>query len=383
MKKDFVFLCIICIVFISSLSGQIIANHTILDKYADIPQQYIDSAKGMWLVVAGESHSAAYRDGLHSLQTIDTNCAVSVKESGTPEAYTASKLRASRGTWGDVSSASGWIYGYGEEDWFTSETAINRTKAGITYCNTNNLTIGAIGFGWCWDPGITDFTDYISATRSYIDYCADSIDTKVFFTTGTVDSYTGETGYLKYLGYKSIRDSVAAHPSWILFDYADILCYDNDGNDSTTTWDTHTYPVIASKNLQGSGTGHIGMNGALRLAKAMWWMLARMKGWDGVVTEVQFDKPYKTIPTQITLDQNYPNPFNPSTTIAYHLLSANHVTLKVFDVLGREIATLVNDVQQPGNKSVRFEASTLSSGIYFYRLQAGSFTATKKLILLK
>jgi hypothetical protein len=385
MKKDFVFLCITCIVFISSLSGQIIANHTIIDKYADIPQQYIDSVKGMWLVVAGESHSAAYRDGLHSLQTIDTNYAVSVKESGTPEAYTASKLRASRGTWGDLNNATGWNYGYGEEDWLTSETAINRTKAGITYCNTHNLTIGAIGFGWCWDPGITNFTDYISATRSYIDYCADSIDTKVFFTTGTVDSYTGETGYLKYLGYESIRDSVAAHPSWILFDYADILCWDDDGTLTTTTWNGHIYPIITATNLGSANIGHIGSAGAIRLAKAMWWMLARMKGWDGVVpgTGILTDKSDKTTPTQITLDQNYPNPFNPNTTISYRLQSANHVTLKVFDVLGREVTTIVDEVQQSGNKSVRFDASTLASGIYIYRISIDNFSLVKKMMVMK
>jgi hypothetical protein len=89
------------------------------------------------------------------------------------------------------------------------------------------------------------------------------------------------------------------------------------------------------------------------------------------------------LPEEYQLFQNYPNPFNPNTTIAYHLLSTNHVTVKVFDVLGRDVATLVDEVQQPGNKTLRFNASTLASGIYFYRLQAGSFTQTKKLLLLR
>jgi hypothetical protein len=83
------------------------------------------------------------------------------------------------------------------------------------------------------------------------------------------------------------------------------------------------------------------------------------------------------------LGQNYPNPFNPNTTIVYHLPSVNHVSLKVFDALGKEVATLVNEVQQPGNKSVRFDAITLASGIYFYRLQAGLYTQTKKLVFLR
>jgi hypothetical protein len=188
MKIALIILCVMMCATIMPLSGQIIANHTIVDRYADIPQQFIDSVKTMWLVIAGESHSAAYRDGLNRLETLFPKYAVNVVESGTPDNYTDQNLRASRGTWGDLSNETGWIYSYGEEDWFTSETAINRTKAGISYCNSHNLTIGAIGLGWCWDPNIDDqseFNAYINATCSYIDYCADSINTKIIFTSGT------------------------------------------------------------------------------------------------------------------------------------------------------------------------------------------------------
>jgi hypothetical protein len=83
------------------------------------------------------------------------------------------------------------------------------------------------------------------------------------------------------------------------------------------------------------------------------------------------------------LSQNYPNPFNPSTIISYQLPVSGDVTLKVFDVLGREVATLVNEEKQPGVYEVEFVASQLSSGIYFYTLEAGEFRDTKKLILIK
>ena len=83
------------------------------------------------------------------------------------------------------------------------------------------------------------------------------------------------------------------------------------------------------------------------------------------------------------LEQNFPNPFNPSTTISYRLPTQCQVTLKVFDVLGREVATLVSQVEEPGYKSVNFDASGLSSGMYYYRLQAGNFVETKKLLLMK
>jgi len=84
-----------------------------------------------------------------------------------------------------------------------------------------------------------------------------------------------------------------------------------------------------------------------------------------------------------TLKQNYPNPFNPSTTISYQLRTQSNVTLKVFDVLGREVATLVNSVEQAGDKSVNFDAGNLESGVYYYRLQAGDFIEIKKLVLLR
>ncbi|MBC8044195.1 MAG: T9SS type A sorting domain-containing protein, partial [Rhizobacter sp.] len=83
------------------------------------------------------------------------------------------------------------------------------------------------------------------------------------------------------------------------------------------------------------------------------------------------------------LSQNYPNPFNPATTIRYQLASAGQVSLKVFDMLGKEVATLVNERKAAGNYAVPFNANKLSSGIYFYRLQAGGKVETKKMTLLR
>ena len=84
-----------------------------------------------------------------------------------------------------------------------------------------------------------------------------------------------------------------------------------------------------------------------------------------------------------TLKQNYPNPFNPSTTISYNLRTQSFVTLKVYDLLGREVTTLVNNVEEPGFKSVNFNATNLTSGVYYYCLQAGNYSEIKKLVLLK
>ena len=88
-------------------------------------------------------------------------------------------------------------------------------------------------------------------------------------------------------------------------------------------------------------------------------------------------------PLDYSLSQNYPNPFNPSTTISYSIPADGYVTLKVYDVLGNEVASLVDEQKQSGTFDVHFNASALSSGVYYYTLKAGEFTSTKKLVLMK
>jgi len=304
---------------------QIIADHTVVDRFDDIPEEYLAEVKKMWVSFAGESHALGCREGMKSLEAANPVYSVSVVESGTPEPYTAANLRFSGATWGDVAHESGWQYSYGEEDWWTNPRGISRTKAGISYCNTNGFDLAAIGLGWCWDMiygtassgvdpeygchwygisqggidgeiswGIDDednsatgnsvnLEDYLRTTQEYIDYCKDNgYSTKVFFTTGPVDRYyTGESGYQGFLKHERIREFVKEDTTRILFDYADILCYDNDGRQTTITWNGHTFESITSTNLGSGNIGHISSTGAIRLAKAMWWMLARIAGWDG------------------------------------------------------------------------------------------------------
>jgi len=90
-----------------------------------------------------------------------------------------------------------------------------------------------------------------------------------------------------------------------------------------------------------------------------------------------------SIPTQFSLRQNYPNPFNPSTTIEYGLPERTFVELKIFNILGKEVATLVNSTQEAGMHNVTFDASKLTSGVYLYKIKTSKFTEFKKMILLK
>jgi hypothetical protein len=93
------------------------------------------------------------------------------------------------------------------------------------------------------------------------------------------------------------------------------------------------------------------------------------------------------IPKQVTLFQNYPNPFNPSTMINYQLPMISYVTLKIYDILGREVKSLINGLQQAGTHSINFNGSKMASGVYFYRLQInnnkGFYAETKKMLLIR
>ena len=100
-----------------------------------------------------------------------------------------------------------------------------------------------------------------------------------------------------------------------------------------------------------------------------------------VVTAV--DEDMDELPKVYQLEQNYPNPFNPQTTITFALPKESKVTLKMYDALGREVATLVDETMQPGVHDVILNASNIASGVYFYRLIAGDFVQTKKLVVLK
>jgi hypothetical protein len=115
-----------------------------------------------------------------------------------------------------------------------------------------------------------------------------------------------------------------------------------------------------------------------------WWG----SEWGGVYKTISL--PFTTgvgnvdgTPLTFALHQNYPNPFNPATVIRYSIPAASQVTLKVFNLLGQEVATLVNTVQVAGNYETSFNAASLSSGVYIYRIQAGTNVDTKKMMLLK
>ncbi|MGC8596112.1 MAG: T9SS type A sorting domain-containing protein, partial [Candidatus Kryptoniota bacterium] len=104
-----------------------------------------------------------------------------------------------------------------------------------------------------------------------------------------------------------------------------------------------------------------------------------------IVTGIRDDRPASrnTLPTEFSLSQNYPNPFNPSTVISYDIPKKSHVSLKVYNIVGQEVATLFDGEREPGSYVAVFDAGKLSSGVYLYILQAGETRITHKMLLLK
>ncbi|MCP4133780.1 MAG: fibronectin type III domain-containing protein [bacterium] len=311
--------------------SQIIADHTIVDNYANIPQYYIDEVKKMLLNMAGESHARGYLYGLELLESSDSRFAVNPVWDSAPEADTSSYLRVLKAI-----HTSGWDYMAGEEDIWTSASAVTGVNSHLEYCRNLSNTIDVFGWGWCWDmtetsgPGGTmdpvhkvrwagrsytssgnqgrwgldsgdtaltgnaiSMSDYLAAIDNFI---ATNPTTTVFYTTGPVDGWTnsGENGYQRWLKHEYIRNHATADSSRILFDYADILTHDSSGVRTDLTWTdsestVHTYAGIYSGYVgeydAGRGTCHVSEEGVTRLGKAMWWMLARIAGWDGVSTD--------------------------------------------------------------------------------------------------
>lgn len=151
---------------------------------------------------------------------------------------------------------------------------------------------------------------------------------------------------------------------------------DEDGNYKLNNLGADNYSLVASK----FDYNETQINDVPVYENNLYSAIANVNLTPASITEVENNE---TIPTNFSLSQNYPNPFNPETTISFNLPTQQHVTLKVYDILGNEVSTLVNDTKQAGSYQIKFNASALSSGIYFYNLKSGNFNKTMKMTLIK
>ncbi len=142
--------------------------------------------------------------------------------------------------------------------------------------------------------------------------------------------------------------------------------------------------IYAGKTILKTGDKFVGLKGILHYSYNRYKVAPRTNADYGTYLPVSVGvETFKQLPLAYELSNNYPNPFNPKTVIEYGLPRADFVTLKVYNILGQEVATLKNEVQKAGRYHVTFDGSKLSSGIYFYRLQTGNFNKVKKMMLVK
>jgi hypothetical protein len=398
---------------------QIVADHTVVDKYDRIPQQYIDAVKKMLVDIAGESHSAGYRNGLDLLELLD-NKFQALTYSGTPPASSTQYLRL--GKHADV----------GEATFYTTQTAINAYKSHLTAQKNTGNPYSVVGFGWCWDmtwqnaPGGTKdpvhnvrwagsseggpdgnmrwglnsadktltgnsvcMDTYLDAVEQYIKHCTDNgYPTKVIFTTGPVDNEESnmagtENGFQREIKHDYIRSYVNANNSRILFDYADILCYNNSGVKYIANWNdggtlrSHAnihpdnmkdYDVSWNPITHTEDGDHIGEVGALRLAKAMWWMLARIAGWDGVATGIEGEITDASV--QVILE----------TTSSQVMIKLDNsllpVTVRIYNLQGSLAVQ-----ERTETNFITIPISHLLPGIYVVAVSNSKLSVTRKIVV--
>ena len=240
-------------------------------------------------------------------------------------------------------------------------------------------------------------TSYGSSSISIDDFDGDSDNDIV-----TTSSSSNEVVLLKNLGNYSFADEeilVREARGFVVMDYENdgdkdivtmnsrletngITVFLNDGLGNFTTRENCYYPhadgvpwSIMASDFDLDGRTDI----AITSTSDSLYILYNLGGGTVGINERETEE----IPTTFSLSQNYPNPFNPSTTIKFSIPNGGLVTLAVYNILGEQIKTLINQEMPAGNHSVLFSANSLASGIYFYSLRAGSFVETKKMILLK
>jgi hypothetical protein len=209
------------------------------------------------------------------------------------------------------------------------------------------------------------------------DECGDTLWTKTFKEMSTLSSIqkTNDNGFI-IAGWKDLgnKDNI-----WLikLNEFGDILwtkILEGSLSDFSLSLDGTNNSIQHTSDggyiITGSTASYLNENRNILLIKV-----------DSDVTSIKYNK--NTIPVKFQLNQNYPNPFNPSTTIEFSLPKSEFVELKVFNILGKEVSTLVSNKLNQGNHTYTFDGKSLASGIYYYQLTAGTYRKVKKMILLR
>lgn len=250
------------------------------------------------------------------------------------------------GSWSTTTGPNSPLTG-GTYNLTSALTSTSFGYGGVIPANSNKLILGVPYFGHRWHTSSN--TAYAKVTK----YIAST------FFRSEMDN--AQTYGLKW-------DASSQSP-WYGYQQDTVWVQDWFDNDVSTEL---KYNLAASKNLKGIGMWALGQDGS----RPEMWNLLRKRLIAGV------DENKGTLPSGFSLSQNYPNPFNPSTVINYEIPKASGVSLCIYDLLGREAAVLVDEEKSAGKYSVTFN-SLLPSGVYYYTLRAGEYTASRKMTILK
>lgn len=380
MKKCFYVISVLIITLSVNLQSQtsIIANHNSA-KLSIIPTNWIDSAKAKLHIAYGHtSHGSQLITGMEGLQNWKGN-QYAFNDGGSNGALDIDDYAFSGAS--DLGNPN-----------FTAWESATRNYLN----NSSNSDVNVVIWSWCGQVSSAtqaDINTYLNLMNGLEN---DFPNVKFVYMTGHLDG-SGTSGNLHQRN-EQIRNYCLTNGK-VLYDFNDIESYDPDGNyylnkaaDDNCDYDSDgngSRDKNWAIDWQNSHTINVdwfdcspahtqALNGNLK-AYAAWWLWAKLAGWDSASN---LDSDNNAI-NSFKLYQNYPNPFNPSTIIQYNLNYNQFVQLKVYDVLGNEVITLVNEEKSAGNYAVDFSAAALTSGVYFYKLKVGASVETKKMVLLR
>jgi hypothetical protein len=378
------------LILLSGWQTQVLSQGTIIDHTCTditiVPESAINQAKANLHIGYGHtSHGSQLTTGMTGLITFANNGGLGLSH---PQDIFAWNNGGTNGAL-DLEEGDGYGSGWLDHDCGYYPAWVNETREYLD--DASHADVNVIIWSWCGQASSRSEQEMIDTYLSPMSQLeSDYPNVKFVYMTGHADG-TGESGNL-HLRNQQIRNYCITNNK-VLYDFYDIECYNPDddyfgdknvnddcsytgGNWAIEWQDTH----IEGVDWYNCSAAHTQPLNANLKAYAAWWLWARLAGWNPVSDIKNFQN---TKPTEIRLYQNYPNPFNPVTNIEYSLPVESFVQLKVYNAIGNEVATLVNEEQAAGDYKVDFKAVGLPSGIYFYKLQNTNFIQTKKMILLR
>ncbi len=379
--KRFIFIKVALLYFISNSFGQgFIIDHNAVQKFDEIPEAWLDSAKALTMHYAHRSHGMQIISGLKYLyENVDSQ-----------------KYNVSYRNWQndpnlppDNGQHRICSCDWQPDDYWATEGGQSNTRR---FADSGLFDFSM--FAWCGELSTSqDKTEYIDEYLNTMDmFEKEYPNMRFIYQTGNTD---GDPSWSRLKQHNNQIREYCKENNKILFDFADIESWDPEGNfypdNYGCSWcedwcNEHPLEYLPEECNSGLPTccPHTHGYNCYIKGKAYWYMLAVLAGWDGGMSslrdKVRNDNKY---PEKFILGQNYPNPFNTFTRIPYQLMMGGGVELIIYDINSREIYRFEENYIKPGSYYIDWNARNFSSGKYIYQLRVDNLGLAKSLILIK